>query len=268
MHRTVLVTGASSGIGRAIAEVLAENGHTVFGTGRRFTTGQSDQGFRQIEMDVTDEGSIRRGLEHILERTKAPDVLINCAGNSISGPAEETPIEDARHLFDTNLFGVMKMCRAILPYMRENKEGTIINISSIGGEIGLPFRGYYCASKFALEGLSESLAMEVRPFGIRVCVVAPGNFRSNIHHNKVTVEASEDSPYKAPYQKILDKMNAEVDKGADPRRIGHYVNRLLGSEDPSPHHRVGAFLERSAPLIKRLLPQKLFQQALRKFYKV
>jgi NADP-dependent 3-hydroxy acid dehydrogenase YdfG len=165
--RVVLITGASSGIGQACARHLARQGYQVFGTSRR-PQGGADEPFEMIPMDVTDEDSVRQGVATVLARAGRLDVVVNNAGFGFGGAVEDTSIDEARELFETNLFGMLRVCRAVLPHLRERRAGTIVNVSSLAGLIGQPFVGMYCATKFATEGLTEALRMEVRPFGIHV----------------------------------------------------------------------------------------------------
>ena len=179
----VLITGASSGIGRACALHFARLGATVYGTTRRSPDDVAG-GLRQelddsvrlemLEMNVDDDESVRRGIGQVLERAGRIDALVNCAGFGIGGAIEETSDADAMAILETNLLGTLRVCRAVLPSMRQQRGGTIVNISSIGGRIALPFQGLYSASKYGVEGMTEALRMEVRPFGIRVVLVEPG----------------------------------------------------------------------------------------------
>ncbi len=171
-HRVVLVTGASSGIGKCCAEYLSQQGYRVYGTSRRTDSTDSEQSssksnlFQMIQMDVTDESFVKKGIDYIIARESRIDVLVNNAGLAIIGSLEDTTIEEAKSQLETNFFGALRVCRAVLPVMRRQRAGYIVSISSIGGLIGLPFQSAYCASKFALEGAMEALRLEVRPFGI------------------------------------------------------------------------------------------------------
>ena len=181
----VLVTGASSGIGRACAIHLARQGYHVFGTARR-APDQVIEDLRQslaspdqldiVTMDVDDNESVIQVMEIIVEKTGRLDAVVNCAGFGIAGAVEETSDEEVRAIFETNLLGIVRVCRAAIPTMRTQGSGILINISSIGGRIGLPFQGFYSATKFALEGLIEALRMEIHEFGIRAVLIEPGDF--------------------------------------------------------------------------------------------
>ena len=178
--KVILVTGGSSGIGRAIAGHLAAQGHRVYGTSRSAKWGDTLDGFSLVNLDVTDPDSIERALALIKREAGTLDVLINNAGLGMAGPIECTSDQEARALFDTNMFGVLNVCRQAIPMLREAGGGHLINITSIAAK-SLPYRGIYAATKHAVEGLTESLSMEVKPFGIAVSIIEPGDFKTNIN---------------------------------------------------------------------------------------
>ena len=179
MERTqvILITGASSGFGKVTAQTLAGKGYVVYGTSRRIANGNIGQ-IRMLIADVTDENSVRSAVNRIMDEQGHIDVLINNAGMGIGGALEMATDEEISSQMDTNFMGMVRMCRAVLPIMRKQRQGKIINISSIAGRIAVPYQGFYSASKFAIEGYSEALSMEVYPFGIKVCVVEPGDFNT------------------------------------------------------------------------------------------
>lgn len=181
--KVVLVTGASSGIGQACAELLSARGHTVYGTSRKPPPEPARH--RMLELDVTRDDSVQKAVATVLEEQGHLDVVVNNAGYALAGPIEDTSIEEARHQLDTNFFGVLRVCKAVLPSMRARGSGLIVNVSSLGGMVGLPFQGLYSASKFALEGLTESLRQEVAPFGVQVTLLQPGDVRTAITDNRV-----------------------------------------------------------------------------------
>lgn len=181
--KVVLVTGVSSGIGHATALAFAKRGCRVYGTVRNLATAQALPGVTLIEMDVRDEASIARGIETIITQAKRLDVLVNSAGVTLLGATEETSISEAQTLFDTNLFGLLRTIKAVLPHMREQRSGRIVNVSSVLGFLPAPYMALYAASKHAVEGLSETLDHEVRQFGIRVALVEPSFTKTNLHLN-------------------------------------------------------------------------------------
>ena len=175
MAQVVLVTGASSGIGRAIALTLHQNNFKVYGTSRS-PERYLDLPFKMLALDLHNPQGFKRTLESILQIDGRIDVLINNAGAGITGPLEETPLAESRKAFETNFFGPMELINQVLPIMRGQKSGCIINISSIAGYMGLPFRGIYSATKSALEIITEAYRIELAPFNVRICSIAPGDF--------------------------------------------------------------------------------------------
>jgi NAD(P)-dependent dehydrogenase (short-subunit alcohol dehydrogenase family) len=274
----VLITGASSGIGRACALHLARLGASVYGTTRRSASDVAEElraeldtngRIEILEMDVDDDESVRRGVGQVLQRAGRVDALVNCAGFGIAGPIEETRDDEARQILETNLLGTLRVSRAVLPTMRAQKRGTIVNISSIGGRIALPFQGLYSASKFGIEGLSESLRMEVRPFGVRVVLIEPGDFRTGFTDSRQMVGAAGgESPYAKQSAAAVSVAEADERKGATPEVIGRLVGRLIASRSPRLRHTVGPMAERLAVRLKSLLPSRVFEWALRAYYKV
>jgi NAD(P)-dependent dehydrogenase (short-subunit alcohol dehydrogenase family) len=260
----VLITGASSGLGQRCAEHLHARGCRVYGTSRRAPEGgESGAGYTLLGMDVTSEESVCRAVEQVLAREGRIDVLLNNAGDGIAGAVEDTSIEEARQQFDTNFFGVLRACRAVLPAMRGRGDGLIINVSSLGGLVGLPFQGLYSASKFALEGMSEVLRMEVKPFGVRVVLVEPGDFRTGFTAQRRRVQAAAGSPYAARFGKALAVMERDERSGADAMQVARLVERLIALRAPAPRYKVGGFFQTlSAGLLRKVLPQKLFEYLL------
>lgn len=181
--RVVLVTGVSSGIGRATAESFAKQGCVVFGTVRNVQKAQAIPGVDLIEMDVRDETSVQRAIQSVVAKARRIDVLVNNAGGTMLGSVEETSVAEAQALFDTNVFGALRTSQAVLPHMREQRSGRIINVSSVLGFLPAPYMGLYSASKHAIEGLSESLDHEVRNFGVRVVLVEPAYTKTNLDLN-------------------------------------------------------------------------------------
>lgn len=181
--KVIVVTGVSSGIGRAAAVKFAEAGCRVFGTVRNSQTAQPIPGVDLVGMDIRDEASVQRGIQAIIAQAQRIDVLVNSAGVMLLGATEETSIDEARALFETNVFGILRTTQAVLPYMREQRSGRIVNISSVLGFLPAPYMGLYAASKHAVEGLSETLDHEVRSFGIRVVLVEPSFTKTNLDIN-------------------------------------------------------------------------------------
>lgn len=181
--QVVVITGVSSGIGRATAIQFVKRGCRVYGTVRSLAKAEPIQGVTLVEMDIRDETSVRHGIQTVIAQVKRIDVLVNSAGATLLGSTEETSIAEAQSLFDTNVFGLLRVTQAVLPHMREQRSGRIVNISSVLGFLPAPYMGLYSASKHAVEGLSETLDNEVRKFGVRVTLVEPSFTKTNLDLN-------------------------------------------------------------------------------------
>jgi NAD(P)-dependent dehydrogenase (short-subunit alcohol dehydrogenase family) len=260
--RVVVVTGASSGIGKACALHLARAGYRVFGAQRR-TPASETGGVEMVRMDVTDEDSVRAAIATIHERAGRIDAVINNAGDSIMGAVEDTSIEEAKAQLDTNFFGVLRVCRAVLPIMRAQGGGYIINIGSLAGVQGLPFHGLYAASKFALEGMSESLRFETRRYGIKVVVVEPGDFDTALPAARRSVAAAGvSSAYRDAFERSKLQQEKDVTGAPTPEPVARLVERILQMRNPPTRCSVGMLSQRIVVPLKRLLPQRLYEQAL------
>ena len=196
------------------------------------------------------------------------DVVVNNAGVGITGPLEEIPASEIRNNFDTNFFGPIEVIKAVLPQMREQQSGLIINITSIAGYMGLPYRSVYSASKGALELITEALRMEVKSFGINITNIAPGDFATNIAAGRFHTPLSPASAYAVPYGNILSMMNEHVDSGSNPLEMAAAVYRIIQNPEPDIHYKVGAFVQKFSILLKRILPDKVYEKMLMKHYKL
>jgi NAD(P)-dependent dehydrogenase (short-subunit alcohol dehydrogenase family) len=257
--QVALVTGVSSGIGQATAELLAARGYRTFGTVR------NDAGSRPsielVRLDVRDPQSVRDGVAAILERTGRIDLLVNNAGASILGAAEETSAEEARELFETNLFGLMRMTQAVLPAMRAQGSGRIINIASVLGFLPAPFLSTYAATKHAVEGYSESLDHEVREFGIRVIAVEPGFTRTNIGRENVAQRALPE--YRDQRRRTAAKIRENIEQGVDPSAIAEIVLRAAEAKHPQLHYQAGRGA-RLLRVLRSLAPAAIVDKGLRR----
>lgn len=267
-NKVVLITGASSGIGKSIGLFLKEKGMTVYGTSRDSSKYADFKDFHLVSMDVRNPESIANAIKAVVEEEGRIDVLINNAGVGITGPLEEIPREEMDNHFAVNLFGPIEVIKAILPYMRAQKSGLIINITSIAGYMGLPFRGIYSASKGALELITESLRMELRSFGIKVTNLAPGEFATNIAAGRYHAPVLADSPYKSAYNISLELMNEHVDSGKDPQMVARKIYQIINSKNPRVHYRVGGWLQKLSVTLKKILPDKVFESLLLNHYKL
>ncbi len=267
MSKVVLITGASSGIGKSIGEFLTLKGYTVYGTSRtpeRYT----DSKFALLALDVANVDSITKAVETIIKTSGRLDVLINNAGAGITGAVEEIPDTEIQRNFETNFFGPIRVIKAVLPQMRRQKSGLIINITSIAGYMGLPYRGIYSASKGALELVTEAFRMEIKDFNIKMTNVAPGDFATNIAAGRYHAPLLEQSPYKTPYGNTLQLMNEHVDSGKDPQLMAYAIYKIINSPNPKIHYKVGELMQKFSIVLKRILPDKVYEKMLMKHYKL
>ena len=221
--QVILITGASSGFGKITAQMLSERGHIVYGTSRKPSEDMNQ--VKMLVVDVTNFLSVCQAVERILSEQGRIDVLINNAGIGIGGALELATEEEVNIQMNTNFFGVVNMCKAVLPSMRKARKGKIINISSIGGVMGIPYQGFYSASKFAVEGYSEALALEVHPFHIKVCVVEPGDFNTGFTDNRnISEQTRLDADYGESFLKSLEIIEKEERNGCHPQKLGSANN--------------------------------------------
>lgn len=267
MSKVVLITGASSGLGKATACHLADLGYVVYGTCRNPNQYETPPNYKLISLDLNQPTSIQSAVEELLGEEGRIDVLINNAGSGIIGPMEELEIDALRANFETNCYGPLLLMQKVIPFMRKQKEGFVVSITSIGCAMGLPFRGAYSASKGALSLLTESLRMEVKPFGIKMCTVAPGDFVSDIASRRYYAPQKEQSPYEAIYKRNLATIDAHVSSGIQPEVIAHKIARILPQKNPKVHYRVGAPLQKFSVVLKGILPSRLFEKLLLLFFK-
>lgn len=264
MNKVVLITGGSSGIGRAIGEFLHQKEFKVYGTSRNPEKVKSV--FPLLQLDVRNQNSIASCVDELISKESRIDVLINNAGVGITGPLEEIPMDEIRSNFETNLFGPIGMMQAVLPHMRSQKSGLIINITSIAGYMGLPYRSVYSASKGALELITEAVRMETKSFGIHIANVAPGDFATNIASGRYHAPVVENSAYEKVYGDTLKAMNQHVDSGSDPQQMAHAIHKIILEKHPDVHYKVGEFMQRFSIVLKRVLPDKVYEKMLMKHY--
>lgn len=263
--KVVLVTGGSSGLGQAICTRLKAEGHTVYGTGRSVQAGAHEEGYNVLPMDITDEASVSSAVTTILRREGRIDVVVNNAGVGIQGPAEDILPELAMRTLDTNLLGAHRVCRAVLPGMRERKQGLIINITSIAANFGLPYRAFYSASKAALERYGEALAIEVARFDIRVVNVQPGEFKTNIASSRLRPEVITPD-HQAGYDKAMSILNGSLHYSGDPDELAQVIARIIASPRPRTSYLVAQGVQRISVIAKKLLPGRMFQRMVGKHY--
>lgn len=260
---TIIITGTSTGIGFALAEFFGKKGHKVFGLSRKKTESQF---FESIPTDITDNQKVENAVAEILKNKNRIDVLINNAGMGMVGAVEDSTQEEILKLFNLNLVGSVQMMTAVLPKMREQKSGQIINISSIGSEMGLPFRGFYSASKSALDKVTEAIRYEVSPWNISVCSLHLGDIKTNIAENRVKTSVSE--PYKNTFEKVYSLMNSHVDEGSEPEEVAEYISKILDKKSWKAHYYFGKFGQKIGVPLKWILPQNFYENLMKKYNKL
>lgn len=267
MSKVVLITGGSSGIGKSIGEFLYQKGFTVYGTSRNPERIENSV-FPLVALDVRNTESVQKAVSEVIEKSGRLDIVINNAGVGITGPLEEIPSEEIKNNFETNLFGPIEVMKAVLPQMRTQKSGLIINITSIAGYMGLPYRSVYSASKGALELITEALRMETKSFGIHITNVAPGDFATNIAAGRYHAPVIKGSAYEIPYGNTLKEMNEHVDIGSNPNDMALAIYAIIQNPHPKVHYKVGAFMQKFSIVLKRVLPDKMYEKLLMNHYKL
>jgi NAD(P)-dependent dehydrogenase (short-subunit alcohol dehydrogenase family) len=257
-----LVTGVSSGIGKATADLLSRSGYRVYGTVRKVTPEAEAPGVSLVTLDVRDQASVRACVQGVIERETRIDALVNNAGLALTGSIEETTIEQARELFETNVLGLICVTLAVLPTMRRQKAGRIVNIGSIVGLMPAPFMGLYAATKHAVEGCTESLDHEVRSFGIRASVVEPSFTRTKIASNALSVKSTI-AAYDEMRGRAERAITEQINNGADPIDVARTVLVALRAKHPKHRYAVGA-AGAMLSTIRRFAPAALFDWGMRK----
>ena len=261
----IVITGASSGFGLAAAELLASRGHTVYGLCRR---PMEHAAIRYRQCDVRNREQIASIVAQIVEEQGRIDVLVNNAGMGIGGALELATPEEIDLQLGTNFMGCVNLCQAVLPYMRKVRKGKIINLSSIGGVMGLPYQGFYSASKFAIEGFSEALSAEVRRFGIKVSMVEPGDFATGFTGSRRNSQATLDDPDYGPvFRNSLAIIEKEENGGLRPEVLARRIAKMVEQKKP-PLRKVVANLEQKlSVVVKRILTGNQMVAILRSYYK-
>jgi len=238
-----LVTGASTGIGRATARLLASSGYRVFATVR---TPEAEATLRQdgtievLRLDVGDEAAVTRTVHEVLDRADRVDALVNNAGYALVGATEDLTRDLLRRQFEVNVFGAMQLCREVLPSMRARRSGRIVNVSSLAGRVSIPMMGAYCASKFAVEALTDAMRVEAKPFGVGVSLVEPGPVVTEFQRNALAVSRdvlTSDSVYRPVYRSYIDG-GFEMGRGATPERVARVIHHALTARRPRSRYRV------------------------------
>jgi NAD(P)-dependent dehydrogenase (short-subunit alcohol dehydrogenase family) len=265
-QRVVLITGASSGVGRATARLLAQQGHKVFGTSRAPQGAEPVANVTMVALDVRSDASVAACVNAVSSQAGRVDVLVNNAGYELGGALEEHSIDEAKAQFETNFFGVVRMTKAVLPLMRRQKQGQIVNISSLSGFAPIPFMGMYSASKFAVEGFTEALRLELKPLNIHVSQIEPGFLKSPMM-DKRQVVAERIGDYDPWRQRAFKAVRDAEEKGLQPERIAEVVSKILANRAPRLRYLIGG----QANVVSRLkcfFPERAFEMGVRSTFKL
>jgi short-subunit dehydrogenase len=272
--KVMFITGASSGMGKAVAYHYYKLGYRVYGTSRKpqdpeaVIKDESSGGFlKMIQLDVCSDESVKNAVDYILSKEGKIDIFINCAGFGLAGAVEETTADEAYSQFNTNTFGALRMYGQVVPAMRKNNGGRIIVVSSVAGYISVPFQSMYSASKYALEAITEALRIEIKPFNIKVSMIEPGDMATGFTDNRKYVAAAADgkSLYGQKFTKAVNAMIESERKGPAPETLIKLVDKMLNAKNPPIRVTVGASYKFVA-VLKRILPSKTVEFILEKMY--
>ena len=269
MKQIALITGASSGIGKETAKLLLQKGYTVYGAARKPDKMHDIQslGVKILCMDVSDDASMCKGVDEIIQAEGRIDVLINNAGFGLFGAVEDVRMSDAKYQMEVNVFGLARLTQLVLPYMRRQHYGKIVNISSVAGKICMPFGAWYHASKFAVEGLSDSLRMEVKPFGIDVIIIEPGSIKSewgNIAMENLR-KTSKGGVYEDMAQKMSENFPKIEAKNAEPLVIANLILKAITAKNPKTRYS-GGYMAGLSLIGHKILPDKLLDKVMMKIF--
>ena len=268
--QTVWLTGASSGLGLSCARAFVKAGCNVAAGARSFASseGVTDDAGSHLPLDVTSDESVRSFTEKALALYGPPDVLVLCAGILILGPYEAYTLEEINRVMDTDFYGMVRAVQAVLPLMREKGNGKIICFSSINGLLGIPYQGAYTSAKHAVEGFCESLAMEVRPFGIQVTLIEPGDHRSGSSAYRAHAARVADFPaYHPSFDNVIAVIRHDEENGSDPDRLGEKVVRLSRRKRMPLRRRIASPDQHLAVFLHRVLPGRLFSSVIASYYR-
>jgi NAD(P)-dependent dehydrogenase (short-subunit alcohol dehydrogenase family) len=265
-QRVVLITGASSGVGQSTARLLSQHGYKVFGTSRNPTSAEPMAGVEMLPLDVRADESVRACIEAVVSRVGRLDVLINNAGYELAGAIEEISSAETRAQFETNFFGVVRMVDAVLALMRRQRRGHIVNVSSLSGLSAIPFLGIYSASKFALEGYTEALCHEVKPFGIHVSLTEAGFLKTPMMNHR-QLGTSRIAEYDLWRQRALDAIRRHEEKGPGPEAVAETLLDILSSKTPRLRYLIGG-QAKSVVRLRRFLPAGLYESGVRRNFSI
>lgn len=261
MKKTAIVTGGTSGIGKATAQALIKNGFTVYEFSRREN---GIEGMNHISVDITDENSVREAVKIVFDKEKRIDLLVNNAGFGISGAVEFTETEAVKRLFDVNFFGAVNVSREVIPIMRNQKNGRIINVSSVAAPVAIPFQAFYSATKAAVNKYTLALANELRPYGISVCAVQPGDIKTGFTAAREKVIVGDDI-YGGRIGRSVAQMEKDEQNGMEPEAIGNFIAKISLKKKIKPIYTVGLSYKLVCLLVK-ILPDTLCNYIVGKIY--
>lgn len=262
----ILITGISSGFGFETARLLAHEGHTVYGTVRRDV--EPLPSVHYLKVDVRDREAVNETVQQVIEKEGRIDVLVNNAGMGIGGPVEFATEEEVKEQMDTNFMGLVHFVTAVLPYMRKQGSGKIIALSSIGGLMGLPFQGFYSASKFAIEGYCEALRLETQSFGVKVVVLRPGDFATGFTGSRKKVADNAALEAYPIYKTAIEKVEHDENGGLKPIVLAQKISQIIKKKNPRNGYVVASFEQKLSVLLKQILPAKWFARILGSYYKL
>jgi len=263
--KIALVTGASSGFGQLTASSLADRGYRVFGTSRRAHSTPTNE-IGMLQLDVRSDDSVRSCVEQLMGQVDRIDVLVNNAGQIHASVVEETSLEQAKDILETNFWGTVRVTNAVLPIMRRQRRGHIINVSSLAGLIGIPGQAFYSASKFALEGYTEALSMEVEPFDILVSLIEPGFFKTQLHR-EMQRGALRSDDYATVREALESSLTVAIEQGDDPHKVAEIIARVAGTKSPRLRYRVGNDSV-WIPRLRALLSHNMFRRGIRRRFNI
>ncbi len=268
MSKVVLITGSSSGFGKLIAKKLSDFGFKVYGTCRDSKKYKKPKKYELISCDITKSSDLKKIIKYITDKEKKIDILINNAGIGFTGPIEEILSENLIKTFETNLFGHIKLMQSIVPMMRKNKSGLIINITSIAAYNSIPFVGVYSSTKASLKIIGESLNMELHSYGIKVVNIAPGDYKTNAINNRSDTKIKNNSPYYESYNSLIKHWDLNMKKSRNPNEIADLVFKVIKTPNPKINYVIGGFLQKISIKLRKILPEKIYQKLIMNHYKL
>ena len=264
--KVILITGASSGVGQSLARLLSQKGYKVFGTSRNPATAEPTPNVEMLALDVRTDDPVIACVKEVVNQSSRIDVLVNNAAYELAGALEESSLAEAKAQFETNFFGVVRMINAVLPVMRQQKQGQIINIGSLSGASSIPFMGIYSASKFALEGYTEALRMELKPFHIHVSLTEAGFLKTPMM-NKRQVSAAQLNEYDPWRQRAFKAIRDHEEKAPGPELVAETVLKIISSKNPRLRYLIGPQAKFTS-LLQWILPEGMYEQGKRNTFKL